>query len=286
MTPDTVTLRTVTVYRQSPGSGRPELFTRLAQLRHRGTNVRMLRRRRRIRQSRRTRYTQNHERQPRPETQHLSFHFPSLSGMSERVSRILPRERNTPNVITPKAPSTLRRSQIRMLERRVEPRLMCADMVAVRWKNESGVEQQASALLEDISASGACLNLDSPLPLGAGVVINYRKGRFEGSVCYCFFREIGYYVGVQLPARIQMVDPGISPQAPARSEAVADASDGRNAQVGSVTGQPARPFRHLCRIWQKCLFERRTVRNRRVRSRHPHDRPVQILKRLLGDPPG
>jgi hypothetical protein len=73
---------------------------------------------------------------------------------------------------------------------------MCADMVAVRWKNESGVEQQASALLEDISTSGACLNLDSPLPLGAGVVINYRNGRFEGSVCYCFFREIGYYVGV------------------------------------------------------------------------------------------
>jgi len=73
---------------------------------------------------------------------------------------------------------------------------MCADMVAVRWKDESGREQQASALLEDISTSGACLNLDSPLPLGAGVVIEYRKGRFEGAVCYCFFREIGYYVGV------------------------------------------------------------------------------------------
>ena len=73
---------------------------------------------------------------------------------------------------------------------------MCADLVAVHWKNESGVEQQASALLEDISTSGACLNLDSPLPLGASVIIQYRKGRFEGSVCYCFFREIGYYVGV------------------------------------------------------------------------------------------
>jgi hypothetical protein len=74
---------------------------------------------------------------------------------------------------------------------------MCADMVAVRWKDESGREQQASALLEDISTSGACLNLDFPLPLGAGVVIEYRKGRFEGAVCYCFFREIGYYIGVK-----------------------------------------------------------------------------------------
>jgi len=74
--------------------------------------------------------------------------------------------------------------------------LMCADMVAVKWTDESGSAQQATALLEDISSSGACLNLDSPLPLGAGVVIDYRKGRFEGSVCYCSFREIGYYVGV------------------------------------------------------------------------------------------
>jgi len=73
---------------------------------------------------------------------------------------------------------------------------MCADMVAVRWKDESGAEQQATALLDDISISGACLNLDSPLPLGSSVVIEYRKGRLEGSVCYCFFREIGYYVGV------------------------------------------------------------------------------------------
>jgi len=73
---------------------------------------------------------------------------------------------------------------------------MCADMVDVHWKDESGAEQQASALLDDISISGACLNLDSPLPLGTDVVIRYRKGRFKGSVCYCFFREIGYYVGV------------------------------------------------------------------------------------------
>lgn len=80
---------------------------------------------------------------------------------------------------------------------------MCADMVAVRWKDERGVEQEASALLDDISTSGACLNLDSPLPLDTSVVIEYRKGRFEGSVCYCFFREIGYYVGVHFKPATQ-----------------------------------------------------------------------------------
>jgi len=83
-----------------------------------------------------------------------------------------------------------------MQERRTEPRLMCADMVTVRWKDDSGADRQTSALLEDISNSGVCLNLDAPLPLGTPVAIEYRKGRFEGSVCYCTFREIGYYVGV------------------------------------------------------------------------------------------
>ena len=83
-----------------------------------------------------------------------------------------------------------------MQERRGEPRLMCADMVAIEWTDDSGIEQKATALLDDISVSGACLNLDAPLPLGTGVVIEYREGRLEGSVCYCFFRDIGYYVGV------------------------------------------------------------------------------------------
>jgi|SRR5690242_7911567 PilZ domain-containing protein len=87
-----------------------------------------------------------------------------------------------------------------MLDRRSEPRLMCADMVGIRWQDESGAEQDSTGLLEDISASGACLQLDSPLPLGTRIEIAYRNGRLEGSVCYCFFREIGYWVGVQFAA--------------------------------------------------------------------------------------
>jgi hypothetical protein len=83
-----------------------------------------------------------------------------------------------------------------MQDRRAEPRLMCADMVEVQWTDESGQHQQTTALLDDIAPSGACLNLDNPLPLGTAVVIRYRNGRLEGSVSYCFFRDIGYYVGV------------------------------------------------------------------------------------------
>lgn len=78
---------------------------------------------------------------------------------------------------------------------------MCADIVGVQWTDESGQLQQTTALLDDISHSGACVNIDNPIPLGTPVIIRYRKGRLEGSVCYCFFRDIGYYVGVHFKAK-------------------------------------------------------------------------------------
>jgi hypothetical protein len=83
-----------------------------------------------------------------------------------------------------------------MLDRRTEPRLMCADMVQLHWIDDSGQPEHSEALLEDISHSGACLNMDAPLPLGTAVVIRYHQGKLEGLVCYCDFRDIGYYIGV------------------------------------------------------------------------------------------
>jgi hypothetical protein len=90
-----------------------------------------------------------------------------------------------------------------MIDRRVEPRLMCADMVAVQWKDAAGVETHCTALLEDISVSGACLQLDSPMPLGTIVAIEYHEGRLEGTVCYCYFRELGYWTGVQFAPQVK-----------------------------------------------------------------------------------
>ncbi|PYT25966.1 MAG: hypothetical protein DMG57_23245 [Acidobacteria bacterium] len=52
-----------------------------------------------------------------------------------------------------------------MPDRRSEPRMMCADMVGVQWKDHSGRDHSFSALLEDISHSGACLQTEMPLPM-------------------------------------------------------------------------------------------------------------------------
>jgi hypothetical protein len=84
-----------------------------------------------------------------------------------------------------------------MIERRTEPRMLCADLVDVRWQDKSGRSRRAVANLEDISLSGACIQLDEQLPLGTKVTISYPKGEYRGVVRYCAFREIGYFAGLQ-----------------------------------------------------------------------------------------
>ncbi len=84
-----------------------------------------------------------------------------------------------------------------MQERRSEVRLLCADMVQVKWQDRLGRPRQASALLEDISRSGACLQFEIPVPLGTELRIACGNEMLEGEVRYCAYREIGYFVGVQ-----------------------------------------------------------------------------------------
>jgi hypothetical protein len=55
-------------------------------------------------------------------------------------------------------------------------------------------------LLEDISATGACLQLEMPLPLGAEIRWDSSRYKFMGHVRYCVYREIGYFVGVEMQA--------------------------------------------------------------------------------------
>ena len=84
-----------------------------------------------------------------------------------------------------------------MFDRRVEPRMLCADMVDVQWKDKTGRIRRGVANLEDISLSGACLQFDQPVPLQTDVRITYPKGELTGKVRYCVYREIGYFLGIE-----------------------------------------------------------------------------------------
>ncbi|MGD1092071.1 MAG: PilZ domain-containing protein [Bryobacteraceae bacterium] len=84
-----------------------------------------------------------------------------------------------------------------MLDRRAEPRMLCADLVDVKWKDQTGRTRRGVANLEDISLSGACLQVDRPVALGTNFQISYPSGELVGKVKYCVFREIGYFLGIE-----------------------------------------------------------------------------------------
>jgi hypothetical protein len=75
--------------------------------------------------------------------------------------------------------------------------MLCADLVDVKWKDKSGKRRSGVANLEDISLSGACLQMDAPIPLQTSLLITYPNGELQGRVRYCVYREIGYFLGVQ-----------------------------------------------------------------------------------------
>jgi hypothetical protein len=83
------------------------------------------------------------------------------------------------------------------MERRTAARMLCSELVDVHWVDRMGSSRKALANLEDISLSGVCLQMEGPVPLNTVLRICHPKGEFQGSVRYCLFREIGYFLGVQ-----------------------------------------------------------------------------------------
>lgn len=99
-----------------------------------------------------------------------------------------------------------------MLDRRTEPRLLCADLVDVHWKDKTGRPRRIMANLEDISLCGACLQLETPIPLETPVKIAYPKGQLTGKVRYCLYREIGYFLGIEFEAGCRWSQHQFKPQ--------------------------------------------------------------------------
>ena len=81
---------------------------------------------------------------------------------------------------------------------RAEIRMLCADMVEVCWKEPAGRKCKSTALLEDISPSGMCLQFEIPVGIGTHVHVHCPGEKLAGVVRYCVYREIGYFVGIEL----------------------------------------------------------------------------------------
>jgi hypothetical protein len=85
-----------------------------------------------------------------------------------------------------------------MQEKRSDTRLLCAELVEIVWQPESGKQRRSIANLEDISLSGACVQIEREIRPGTPVAINYGDGELLGTVRYCVFRDVGYFLGIEL----------------------------------------------------------------------------------------
>lgn len=75
--------------------------------------------------------------------------------------------------------------------------MLCADLVKIEWRDKAGANHIAVANLEDISLSGACLQMEEDVPLQCVVTITHERGDLQGRVRYCVFKDIGYFLGVE-----------------------------------------------------------------------------------------
>jgi hypothetical protein len=83
------------------------------------------------------------------------------------------------------------------LDRRLESRFLCADLVRIAWRVE-GNTGVSEAVLEDISSAGACVQVDDALPVGAEVKLSSGQASLDGVVSYCVWRDYGYFAGIRL----------------------------------------------------------------------------------------
>jgi len=90
--------------------------------------------------------------------------------------------------------------------------MLCADLVDVEWRDKTGRLKRTVANLEDISLSGACLQMDIAIPLQTNLRISYPRGELIGRVRYCVYREIGYFLGVEFEPGYKWSQRSFKPQ--------------------------------------------------------------------------
>ena len=84
-----------------------------------------------------------------------------------------------------------------MKQRRVEDRGLCADLIKMAWATEAEYSRSDWAILGDISPSGACLEIDEPIPVDAVVELEFGADRCEAVVQYCKYDKVNYLLGVE-----------------------------------------------------------------------------------------
>lgn len=82
-------------------------------------------------------------------------------------------------------------------DRRKEPRLLCAELVTVYWRDETGNQRKTIANLEDVSHGGASLLMDLPIAPESEIRIDTGSGQHLGNIRYSTPFAASFLLGVQ-----------------------------------------------------------------------------------------
>lgn len=84
-----------------------------------------------------------------------------------------------------------------MIPKRFENRELCADLIKVTWTPECEVTKTEWTILGDISPSGACLEIEEPIPPDTIVTLEFGKDRCQARIQYCKYDRATYLLGVK-----------------------------------------------------------------------------------------
>jgi hypothetical protein len=85
-------------------------------------------------------------------------------------------------------------------EQRVEPRFLCSDLVRLLWSDGPRRERDETVVLENISASGACVQSAVSVAENTRVRMVCGNREFRGYVRSCYWRDDGYFIGITFDA--------------------------------------------------------------------------------------
>jgi hypothetical protein len=83
-----------------------------------------------------------------------------------------------------------------MADQHAEPRYLCSHLVTLCWRDDAQSERCETAVLENISASGACVQAEFSVHQHAGVLVVCGQAEFHGGVRFCYRRDDGYFIGI------------------------------------------------------------------------------------------
>ena len=87
-----------------------------------------------------------------------------------------------------------------MKQRRKDDRNLCAEFITVSWVDCVGQNRSEVATLEDISATGACIQLEFSIPAETEISLHYPKGQYRGRIKYSSEEKTGYIHGIEFHA--------------------------------------------------------------------------------------